>query len=139
MSSGSGDILVSSSILSSFRSVARGLLSGLESGVLAILPVEMDSKIDMAEADLDSIGGGVRVSADNSVLIGLSFVNKLGFFDSDLIISSSPNELIDDIPIWPNEDDMTVASDCIQTSAPVESGLKPSSLYPSSHDYPGTL
>ena len=76
-----------------------------------MLPVEMDSKIDMAEADLDFIGGGVRVSADNSVLIGLSFVNKLGSFDSDLILSSPPNELVDDVPFWPNEDDTTVCPD----------------------------
>ena len=61
MSSGSGDVLVGSSILSRFHSAAAGFLSGLESGVLAILPVEMDSKIDMAEADLDSIRGGVKV------------------------------------------------------------------------------
>ena len=113
ISSGSGDILIGSLILSRLHSAAAGLLSGLESEVLAMLPVEMDSKIDMAEADLDSIGGGVRVSADNSVLIGLSFVNKLGFFDSDLIVSSSLNKLVNDVPIWPNGDDMMVASDCI--------------------------
>ena len=59
--SSSGDILIGSSILSRLHSAAVELLSGLESGVLAILPVEMDSKIDMAEADLDSIRGGVKV------------------------------------------------------------------------------
>ena len=111
ISSSSGDILIGSSILSRLHSAAAGLLSGLKSEVLAMLPVEMDSKIDMAEADLDSIGGGVRVGADNSVLIGLSFVNKLGSFDSDLIIFSSPNELVDDVPIWPNKDDMMVCPD----------------------------
>ena len=57
MSSGSGDVLVGSSILSRFHSAAAGFLSGLESGVLAMLSVEMESKIDVAEPDLDSIGG----------------------------------------------------------------------------------
>ena len=67
VSSGSGDFLVGSSILSRFHSAAVGLLSGLESGVLAMLPVEMDSKIDVAEPDLDSIGGSARVGADDSI------------------------------------------------------------------------
>ena len=136
--SSSGDILIGSLILSRFYSATAGLLSGLESGVLTILPMKMSSKIDMAETDLDFMGSGVRVGTDNSILIGLSFVNRLSFFDSDLILSSSLNELVNDISIWLNGDDTTVTSNCTQTSAPVESGLKPS-LYLLSHNYPGAL
>ena len=57
MLSSSGDVLIGSSILSRFHSAAAGFLSRLESGVLAMLSVEMESKIDMVEPDLDSIGG----------------------------------------------------------------------------------
>ena len=55
--SSSGDILIGSSILSRLHSAAVELLSGLESGVLAMLPVEIESRIDVTEPDLDSIGG----------------------------------------------------------------------------------
>ena len=68
-SSASGDILVSSSIWSNLRSELRGLPSGLDAGVLATRPVDIDSEINMAEDDLEAMGGRDSVDALGSVLM----------------------------------------------------------------------
>ena len=49
--------------------ILRGLPSGLESGVLATHPMDIDSETDMAEDDLGAMGGGDSVDALGSVLI----------------------------------------------------------------------
>ena len=90
----------------------------------------MDSEIDIAEADLDSIGGGARVGVDESVLIDLSLLNKLGSFGSALIVFSPPNKLVDDVPIWLNGDDVAVCPNV--PSAPLPNALPSSVLVVSS-------